>query len=88
MAAPTVEAPRQEAPPRTVPPWTSERVGLVALVVVTRLLGLVGGGGLGAILQQATQILAYRTIGAIVILMFVVVLALEIVTNWLRKQLI
>ena len=52
------------------------------------VLGLVGGGGIGFILQQATQILAYRTVGAIIISTFVVVLLIEIVTNWLRKQLI
>jgi len=52
------------------------------------VLGLVGGGGIGFILFQSTQVLAYRTTGAIIISTFVVVLLIEILTNWLRKQLI
>jgi phosphonate transport system permease protein len=52
------------------------------------VLGLVGGGGIGFILYQSVQILAYRTTGAIIISTFAVVLLIEIVTNWLRKQLI
>jgi phosphonate transport system permease protein len=52
------------------------------------VLGLVGGGGIGFILYQSIQVLDYRTTGAIIISTFVVVLILEILTNWLRKQLI
>jgi phosphonate transport system permease protein len=52
------------------------------------VLGLVGGGGIGFILFRSTQVLAYRTTGAIIISTFVVVLLIEILTNWLRKQLI
>jgi phosphonate transport system permease protein len=52
------------------------------------VLGLVGSGGIGFILYQSTQILAYGTTGAIIISTFVVVLLIEILTNWLRKQFI
>ena len=53
------------------------------------VLGLVGGGGIGFLLYQSIQVLAYRTTGAIIVSTFVVVLLiLEILTNWLRKQLI
>jgi phosphonate transport system permease protein len=52
------------------------------------VLGLVGGGGIGFLLYQANQVLAYRTVGAIIILTFAVVLVIEIITNWLRKQVI
>jgi phosphonate transport system permease protein len=52
------------------------------------VLGFVGGGGIGLILFQSTQVLAYRTTGAIIISTFAVVLLIEILTNWLRKQLI
>jgi phosphonate transport system permease protein len=52
------------------------------------VLGLVGGGGIGFILFQSIQILAYRTTGAIIVSTFVVVLLIEILTNWLRKELI
>jgi phosphonate transport system permease protein len=52
------------------------------------VLGLVGAGGLGFLLYQANQISDFRTVGAIIILIFAVVLIIEIITNWLRKQLI
>ncbi|HEX3517142.1 MAG TPA: phosphonate ABC transporter, permease protein PhnE [Trebonia sp.] len=52
------------------------------------ILGLVGGGGIGFILFQSIQVLAYRTTGAIIISTFAVVLLIEILTNWLRKLVI
>jgi phosphonate transport system permease protein len=52
------------------------------------ILGLVGGGGIGFILYQSVQQLDYRTTGAVIILTFLVVLVIEIVTNWVRKHLI
>jgi phosphonate transport system permease protein len=52
------------------------------------VLGLVGGGGIGFILYQSIQVLAYRTTGAIIISTFAVVLILEVITNWIRKQVI
>jgi ABC-type phosphate/phosphonate transport system permease subunit len=47
-----------------------------------------GRGGIGFILSQSTQVLAYRATGAIIISTFAVVLLIEILTNWIRKQLI
>jgi phosphonate transport system permease protein len=52
------------------------------------ILGLVGGGGIGFLLSQSVQVLAYQTTGAIIISTFVVVLVIEIITNWVRKHLI
>jgi phosphonate transport system permease protein len=52
------------------------------------ILGIVGAGGLGFLLQQSVQVLAYRTTGAIIVCFFVVVLLIEVVTNWVRRNLI
>ena len=52
------------------------------------ILGLVGGGGIGFLLSQSVQVLAYRTTGAIIISTFAVVLVIEVVTSWVRKHLI
>jgi phosphonate transport system permease protein len=52
------------------------------------ILGIVGAGGIGYLLQQSVQVLAYRTTGAIIVSTFAVVLVIEVVTNWIRKQLI
>jgi phosphonate transport system permease protein len=52
------------------------------------ILGIVGAGGIGFILFQSVQILAYRTTGAVIIATFAVVLLIEVITNWVRKHLI
>lgn len=50
------------------------------------ILGMVGGGGIGYLLQQSVQVVAYRTTGAIIVSTFVVVLLIEVVTSAIRKQ--
>jgi phosphonate transport system permease protein len=52
------------------------------------ILGIVGAGGIGFILFQSVQVLAYRTTGAVIIATFAVVLLIEVITNWVRKHLI
>jgi phosphonate transport system permease protein len=52
------------------------------------VLGIVGGGGIGFLLSQSMQVLDNRLTGAIIISIFVVVLVIEVITNWLRKHLI
>jgi phosphonate transport system permease protein len=52
------------------------------------ILGIVGGGGIGFLLYQSVQVLAYRTTGAIIVATFAVVLLIEVITNWVRKRLI
>ncbi|MBO0692068.1 MAG: phosphonate ABC transporter, permease protein PhnE [Acidimicrobiaceae bacterium] len=52
------------------------------------ILGIVGGGGIGYLLQQSVQILAYRTTGAIILSTFVVVIIIEVITSAIRKHLI
>jgi phosphonate transport system permease protein len=52
------------------------------------ILGIVGGGGIGFLLQQSVTQLAYRTTGAIIIVTFAVVLMIEVIANWVRRHLI
>jgi phosphonate transport system permease protein len=52
------------------------------------ILGIVGAGGIGFLLSQSVQVLAYRTTGAIIITTFAVVLVIEVITSWVRKHLI
>ena len=52
------------------------------------VLGIVGAGGLGYLLYQSIQLLVYRTTGAIIVVTLVVVLLIEVITNWMRKQLL
>lgn len=51
------------------------------------LLGFVAAGGIGFLLSQSVQTMEYRTTGAIVIVTFVIVLAVEQLSNWVRHAL-
>ena len=51
------------------------------------LLGIVGAGGIGFLLSQTIQTFTYQTTSAIVVLTFVVVVAIEQLSNWVRHAL-
>lgn len=52
------------------------------------ILGIVGAGGIGFPLIQATRLLRWETVGGIMLFIFVVVYALERLSGWVRKQLL
>ncbi len=52
------------------------------------VLGIVGGGGIGFLLQNSTRVRAFDTTGAIILSIFVVVFVIEQLSGWVRKQLI
>ena len=52
------------------------------------ILGIVGGGGIGFLLFNSLRVLELRTTGAIVISIFVLVYAIELLAGWVRKQII
>lgn len=52
------------------------------------ILGLVGAGGIGFFLIQATRTLAWERVGGILISVFIVVYAIELLSGWVRKQLL
>lgn len=52
------------------------------------ILGIVGGGGIGFLLFNALRVLQFRTVGAILISIFVVVYAIELLAGWVRKQIL
>jgi len=52
------------------------------------ILGIVGAGGIGFPLIQATRLLRWETVGGIMILIFVIVYSLERLSGWIRKQLL
>ncbi|HEX3813837.1 MAG TPA: phosphonate ABC transporter, permease protein PhnE [Mycobacteriales bacterium] len=83
----------QEVLTAVVPPAMPGIVGSVLYMLdinfrSSTVLGIVGGGGIGFLLNQSVQTLAYRTTGAIIILTFVIVLAIEQLAGWLRRQLL
>ncbi len=52
------------------------------------VLGLVGGGGLGMALDTALSNLYWDQAGLVLLVIFVVVIATEIVTSWVRSRII
>lgn len=52
------------------------------------ILGIVGGGGIGFILIQGTRTLNWELVGGILLCIFVVVYAIELLSGWIRKQLL
>ncbi len=52
------------------------------------ILGLVGAGGIGVELKVAFDLFAYSTVATIIICIFLLVLIVEQVSNWVRRKLI
>jgi phosphonate transport system permease protein len=52
------------------------------------VLGLVGAGGIGFYLIQATRTLNWELVGGILIIVFLVVYAIERLSGWVRNQLL
>ncbi|WP_051063462.1 phosphonate ABC transporter, permease protein PhnE [Ilumatobacter nonamiensis] len=55
---------------------------------VSTVLGIVGGGGIGFLLFNSLRVLQWQTTGAILIVIFVVVYAIELLAGWVRKQIL
>ena len=52
------------------------------------ILGIVGGGGIGILLMNSIKVLELQTTGAIIIAIFAIVYAIELLAGWVRKQII
>lgn len=52
------------------------------------ILGIVGGGGIGFLLFNSMKVLAFESTAAIILSIFVVVYAIEILAGYVRKQVI
>lgn len=50
------------------------------------VLGIVGAGGIGFLLSQSARTLRWETMGGIVLAIFVIVYAIELLAGWIRKQ--
>jgi phosphonate transport system permease protein len=52
------------------------------------VLGLVGAGGIGLVLDSAINVFQWRAVAAVLVLILVVVLLAEVAVTWLRKRVI
>lgn len=55
---------------------------------LSTIVGVVGAGGIGFMLDQSAQTLRFQTTGAIVVTVFVIVYGLELLGGWIRKKII
>ena len=52
------------------------------------VLGIVGAGGIGYSLIGGARLLKWDMIGGLLIILFVIVYAIELLAGWVRKQII
>ncbi len=52
------------------------------------VLGIVGGGGIGFLLNNAAKTLKFEVMGGIILSIFVIVYAIELLATWIRRQII
>ncbi|MCP1387666.1 phosphonate ABC transporter, permease protein PhnE [Corynebacterium sp. TA-R-1] len=57
-------------------------------VRVSAILGLVGAGGIGRLLEERRSFFAYDDVSIIILEILVVVVLVEMLSNWLRKRLV
>lgn len=52
------------------------------------ILGIVGAGGIGFLLQNASKTLNFEVMGGIILSIFVIVYAIELLAGWVRRRII
>ncbi|MDQ3385556.1 MAG: phosphonate ABC transporter, permease protein PhnE [Actinomycetota bacterium] len=75
--------------PQALPAMVGQLLYLLDINIRTStILGIVGGGGIGFLLFNSLRVLRYEVTGAILIMIFVTVYAIERLSGWIRKLLI
>ena len=79
---------RLTALPQTWPVFASQVLYSLELNVrVSAILGLVGAGGLGRLIDEVRGFYRYGALSTIILEILVVVILIEIASNYLRKRL-
>ncbi|MGN6523360.1 MAG: phosphonate ABC transporter, permease protein PhnE [Actinomycetes bacterium] len=79
---------RLTALPQTWPVYSSQVLYSLELNVrVSAILGLVGAGGLGRLIDEVRGFYRYGALSMIILEILVVVIAIEVASNYLRKRL-
>ena len=75
--------------PQVMPAFVGTAVYVLDINIrASAILGIVGAGGIGFPLIQATRLVRWETVGVILIMIFTVVYGLERLAGWVRKQLL
>lgn len=79
---------RVTALPQTWPAFASQVLYSLELNVrVSAILGLVGAGGIGRLIDEVRGFYRYDALSTIILLLLVVVILIEVASNYLRKRL-
>ncbi|MDN6521146.1 MAG: phosphonate ABC transporter, permease protein PhnE, partial [Yaniella sp.] len=57
-------------------------------VGISAILGIVGAGGIGRLLDERRAFYAYSDVSIIILEILVVVIAIELLSNFIRKRLV
>lgn len=83
-----LQEPATSVVPQAMPAFVSNALYALDINIRTStILGIVGGGGIGFLLFNSIRTLNLQVTGAILVLIFGVVYAIELFSGWLRKQL-
>ncbi|MFC4947665.1 phosphonate ABC transporter, permease protein PhnE [Pseudonocardia sp. GCM10023141] len=75
--------------PQVLPAFASQTLYVLELNVrASTVIGLVGGGGLGILIDQVRTFYRYHQLSLIILEILVVVVVLELLSSWLRKRLV
>lgn len=75
--------------PQVMPLFANQWLYTLELNVrVSAILGLVGAGGIGRLLEERRAFFAYDDVSIIILEILVVVVLVEMLSNWLRKKLV
>ena len=84
-----VRADRAAVFPQVLPVFASQTLYVLELNVrASTVIGLVGGGGLGILIDQVRTFYRYHQLSLIILEILVAVLVLEAVSSWLRRRLV
>lgn len=84
-----VRADRAAVLPQILPVYASQTLYVLELSVrASTVIGLVGGGGLGILIDQVRTFYRYHQLSLIILEILVVVLLLEAASSYLRKRLV
>lgn len=75
--------------PQAMPSFVSNAIYMLDVNIRTgTVLGIVGAGGIGFLLNNSVRTLHLQTTSAIVIMLFVVVYGLELLAGWIRRTML
>lgn len=80
---------RTTALPQTMPLFMNQWLYTLELNVrISAILGLVGAGGIGRLLDERRSFYAYEDVSIIILEILVVVILIELLSNYLRRRLV